>query len=209
MTHSTQQTTQAVDGFIGKIGAIPSNTNWTLTEHATGTWSEQQIWSATHLPGSNNGGGLGVLTNAGGGLVLGGSGMPKADDIPSLLSNREFVVQTAAVDKYGVGMLSDIDAMRFGDGGSYSGDRDRARVVEPGAVLRQRERLANALTGSAGAGAQAAMQAAAAQADAAEGTASRAGNTVIINLNGISQFPSPEDIARIKMEMAFAAVGAP
>jgi hypothetical protein len=39
--------------------------------------------------------------------------------------------------------------------------------------------------------------------------AGRGANTVIVNLNGISQFPNPEQIASIKQEMAYAAIGAP
>lgn len=46
-----------------------------------------------------------------------GPGTTTSDDIPAMLSDREFVVQAAAVDKYGVPFFTALNAMRFSDGG--------------------------------------------------------------------------------------------
>ena len=121
-----------VDGFIAKIAAIPKSTSWSLTEKASGTWSVSELMNSgvaniAALPGAQkvDTGAATVPGLAGGGMVHGGSGRSGADDIPALLSNREYVMPTAAVDRYGVGMMDDIRAMRFAAGGladsSYSG----------------------------------------------------------------------------------------
>lgn len=57
---------------------------------------------------------------AGGGQALGyvrGPGTTTSDSIPALLSDREYVVKAAAVDKYGVAMMESINSMRFAAGG--------------------------------------------------------------------------------------------
>lgn len=59
------------------------------------------------------------INRASGGLVR-GPGTTTSDDIPAMLSDREYVVKAAAVDKYGVGFLHDVNAMRFADGGLVS-----------------------------------------------------------------------------------------
>jgi hypothetical protein len=54
--------------------------------------------------------------NAGGGLIRGPGG-PTDDLIPAYLSNREYVVKAAAVQKYGVDFFDRLNAMQFADGG--------------------------------------------------------------------------------------------
>lgn len=56
------------------------------------------------------------LNRAGGGLVTGPGG-PTDDLIPAMVSNREYVVQAAAVEKYGVEFFDRANAMRLAEGG--------------------------------------------------------------------------------------------
>lgn len=170
-----------VDGFIKKIGQIPKSTAWKLTESASGTWSMSELLATGHadvpgLPGyqapasgSAHAGGLGgsqanVSGLAGGGLVLGGSGSPKADDISARLSHREYVMPTAAVDKYGVGMMDDIRTMRFADGGladgSYSGNATGLGTWNQNQYKASVSALASALVGDASAASSARASAA-------------------------------------------------
>lgn len=53
---------------------------------------------------------------AAGGFIVGPGG-PKSDIIPALLSNGEFVINAAAVKKYGLEMMHNINNQRFGMGG--------------------------------------------------------------------------------------------
>lgn len=59
---------------------------------------------------------LGLAT---GGYVSGPGG-PTSDSIPAWLSNGEFVINAAAVQAYGVGLLHAINARRFAEGGEVS-----------------------------------------------------------------------------------------
>jgi hypothetical protein len=54
--------------------------------------------------------------NAAGGPIY-GPGTTTSDSIPALLSDREYVMRAAAVDKYGVAMMESINSMRFAAGG--------------------------------------------------------------------------------------------
>lgn len=57
-----------------------------------------------------------LQTHARGGLVTGAGG-PTEDRIPAMLSNREYVVKAAAVQKYGVHFFDQANAMRLAQGG--------------------------------------------------------------------------------------------
>jgi hypothetical protein len=110
-------------------------------------------------------GSTGVLRPAGGGHILGPGG-PRDDIIPALLSNGEYVVQAAAVDKYGVGLFSALNARRYADGGSV-----KIQTSANGAYDTEVS-IANAINKVATAAertAQAAATAAAAAASAASG----------------------------------------
>ena len=116
---SAQQATTLVDAFIKKIQQIPSHVSLTLTETATGTWSV--TGSASQGTAEATGpGGARLVQSAGGGLITTGSHVPRADDVPALLSHGEYVVQAAAVAKYGPGMLDAINAGHYA-GGGYAG----------------------------------------------------------------------------------------
>jgi TP901 family phage tail tape measure protein len=60
---------------------------------------------------------------ASGGYIT-GPGTATSDSIPAHLSNGEYVVRAAAVDRYGVGFLHDVNAMRFANGGAVGGGDD-------------------------------------------------------------------------------------
>jgi TP901 family phage tail tape measure protein len=51
------------------------------------------------------------------GGYISGPGGPKSDIIPAMLSNGEFVINAAAVKKYGLGMMNQINSQSFGMGG--------------------------------------------------------------------------------------------
>ena len=64
------------------------------------------------------------LTGPGGvatGGYISGPGTGTSDSIPAWLSNGEYVIKAASVDKYGVEMLHAINAGKFADGGWVSG----------------------------------------------------------------------------------------
>lgn len=56
------------------------------------------------------------LLRAAGGPVFGPGG-PRDDKVPAMLSNGEYVVQAAAVNRYGVGFFDRANAMHLADGG--------------------------------------------------------------------------------------------
>lgn len=59
---------------------------------------------------------------AGGGQIL-GPGTTTSDSIPILASNKEYMIQAAAVDHYGVGFFDRANAMRLAGGGSTDGKK--------------------------------------------------------------------------------------
>lgn len=65
---------------------------------------------------AGNIGGGPVEVRAGGGQVR-GPGTTTSDSIPALLSDREYVIKAAAVDRYGVDFFDRANAMRLADGG--------------------------------------------------------------------------------------------
>lgn len=72
-----------------------------------------------HVTGAPGIGGGADVKAAGGGLVL-GRGTATSDSIPAWLSNGEYVVQAAAVAKYGIGFMNRLNAKRLAGGGSAS-----------------------------------------------------------------------------------------
>lgn len=56
------------------------------------------------------------VNEADGGYIR-GPGTSTSDSIPALLSDQEYVIRAAAVDKYGVPFFDALNAMRFSDGG--------------------------------------------------------------------------------------------
>lgn len=67
-----------------------------------------------------------TVRRAAGGAVY-GPGSATSDSIPARLSNGEYVVQAAAVQKYGVGMFDKLNSMGFASGGSVD---DRIGILK-------------------------------------------------------------------------------
>jgi hypothetical protein len=243
---TAQQATVLVNDLTGAITSIPASKNVDLNETATGTWSIQEA-----LTGTTGVGGILPTPTGGatGGLITGGSGLPRADDIPALLSHKEYVIQAPAVEKYGTGLFDSLNSMQaavsphhFAAGGyvsSYSGTSPAdLGTWLTGAYNGNNAAFTSALEASlppppgyAGGGyvdgrhawdAGAAGHAYGKQAaswgmlnDLLErsgwgGGAARpgggGGNPVVVNFNGVSRFPDPEQIQAIQLAIS-AAVG--
>lgn len=88
--------------------------------------------------------------NATGGLITGPGG-PTEDRIPAMLSNREYVVKAAAVEKYGVGFFDRANAMHLADGGyvDRTGNETRYPVMGGafGDVRHESDQVAKGLKG--------------------------------------------------------------
>jgi len=190
---SAQNATKLVDAFIKKIGQIPSHVNLSLTETASGTWSISG--SAAAGTAEATGAGNARLTqHASGGLILGGSGRPRADDIHAMLSHGEYVVQAPAVNKYGAGMLDSINAMHFAEGG-YAGDLAGLGAWTGAQYLNTASTLTEAL--------EAAVTAAIRAAE--ESAAQKSKGSVNLVFNG-TQMPTAEQTQALMMQLS-AAVG--
>lgn len=88
--------------------------------------------------------GFGPQANAEGGFIS-GPGTATSDSIPSYLSNGEYVVKAAAVDKYGVHMFDRLNAMHFATGGSVSKKGDKRKPQGGLAVTTDVEALQDAV----------------------------------------------------------------
>ena len=85
-----------------------------------------------------NAGGLGPQLRAEGGYIT-GPGTATSDSIPAYLSNGEYVIKAAAVQKYGTHMFDSLNAMRFADGGEVNAAR-RSRLRTARQALRADEK---------------------------------------------------------------------
>lgn len=83
---------------------------------------------------------IGMIAKAGGGYIS-GPGSATSDSIPALLSNGEYVVKAASVDRYGVGLLDAINAGRFATGGHV---RATEQLLAAAQVLETMSRLGGA-----------------------------------------------------------------
>jgi TP901 family phage tail tape measure protein len=83
----------------------------------------------------------GGLTKAEGGYIS-GPGTSTSDSIAAYLSNGEYVVKAAAVDKYGVDFLHEVNSMRLA-GGGYVPDHVKAAFHDGGHVITQASRTAD------------------------------------------------------------------
>lgn len=78
------------------------------------------------------GGQIGMHATGG---YIAGPGTATSDSIPAYLSNGEYVVKAAAVQKYGVHMFHELNAMRFADGGAVGAS---GRAVGVGSLSLER-----------------------------------------------------------------------
>jgi hypothetical protein len=116
--HLTKQQADELWQSVQKVAQAESDIPKNVTSTITITEQLKQAFANANpknqsLPG-NTPGSVGAAT---GGLIRGGSGRPRADDIVARLSDNEYVIQEPAVRKYGVGTFDDLNAMRFADGG--------------------------------------------------------------------------------------------
>lgn len=72
---------------------------------------------------------MGPVDRANGGPVY-GPGTSTSDSIPARLSDGEYVIRAAAVQKYGTHMFDSLNAMRFADGGKV--DKKKPRPLQSG-----------------------------------------------------------------------------
>ena len=73
--------------------------------------------------------GFGPQERAQGGYIS-GPGTATSDSIPAYLSNGEYVMKAAAVQKYGIKTFDRLNAMRFASGGSVGNKRRRVDIGE-------------------------------------------------------------------------------
>ena len=59
------------------------------------------------------------------GGYISGPGSTTSDSIPAMLSNKEYVVNASAVDKYGVGFFDQLNAKKFATGGEVTGGKKK------------------------------------------------------------------------------------
>lgn len=106
-----EQAKTAVDNLRATMSLLQSKTIDIVTRYRT------------------EGGGPGKpALQASGGFIT-GPGTATSDSIPAMLSNGEFVMQAAAVDHYGVGMMHALNARRFAKGGSAKKAKDLAKEL--------------------------------------------------------------------------------
>lgn len=114
------QTQTQIAQMIAEQDKIPLKEAIQIVLNAEGQYN---ITDTTVVGGGStpSSGGQRITNQAYGGLITGGSGQPRADDVHAMLSHGEYVVQAPAVDHYGVGLLDAINARRYASGGLVSG----------------------------------------------------------------------------------------
>lgn len=75
------------------------------------------------------------------GGYISGPGTGTSDSIPARLSNGEYVIRAAAVDKYGIGTFDALNAMRFAQGGYVNGFADGGSVDDRLNLLRLQQQI--------------------------------------------------------------------
>lgn len=80
------------------------------------------------------------IARAAGGPVF-GPGSKTSDSVPAMLSKGEYVMRAAAVDRYGMGFMHQVNAMRLADGGPVGGRAVGGVRVGEAAVDRVERRV--------------------------------------------------------------------
>lgn len=104
---ANDQASPKIRSVLGLMNSLPASKSTTLTT------TIRTIHETINL-----GARLGQRRAAGGPVY--GPGTSTSDSIPAMLSNGEYVVQAAAVNRYGLGLLHDLNAMRLAGGGLAS-----------------------------------------------------------------------------------------
>lgn len=93
--------------------------------------SVQTTVTTNYQSTGNPGGPFGTRHGVATGGYITGPGTGTSDDIPAWLSNGEFVLKAAAVQRYGVEFLHQLNAMRFAQGGLVSSQVQRQSSRPP------------------------------------------------------------------------------
>jgi hypothetical protein len=195
---SAQKATTLVDQFIKSIQNIPSSKTVSIIETATGTITINEATQTATASGTTA-----TLHGATGGMVYGGSGHPRADDIHAMLSHGEYVVQAPAVHKYGSDLLDSINQMHFADGGSV-GYADGGYTGGLGGLGAWAGMQYQSLQSGFTAQMEALLEAAVAAGKSGSGSGS-GGPSVVVNYFGTQQ-PTPEQQHAMMTNLS-AAVG--
>lgn len=125
------------NALADQLNLIPKNINVAVNVNTSGAQFgiDQFIWKnngrtmtinvATKGAKVYAGAGGTMLAKAEGGLIT-GPGTGTSDSIPAWVSNGEFVMKAAAVEKYGVGLMHAINAGKFANGGLVGNPRPMA-----------------------------------------------------------------------------------
>lgn len=119
---------------------------------------------------------------ASGGYIT-GPGSATSDSIPAWLSNGEYVMRAAAVDKYGVGMFHQLNALNFAKGGEVKKElkQSKAEAARQRRIAKQAERRGlsdNVLSFLGSMSSKAALKALSTMGDGALGKAARRASSV-------------------------------
>jgi hypothetical protein len=135
------------DAFKAKVNGIPAN----KTVHVDLQGAQQGITEAQRLAEEINAlhdktvrlttiratGGHSVAGNAEGGYITGPGG-PTSDSIPAWLSNGEYVVRAASVDRYGLNVMHAINAGTYARGGAAAANRNDLVLAAGGSAWSSR-----------------------------------------------------------------------
>lgn len=99
---ATAQAQSAIQSVLNSLGLVQSKTITITTNQVT-----------VASPSNTNG----VFKNKASGGYISGPGTKTSDDIPAMLSNGEYVVRAASVDKYGTEFLDRVNAGHYANGG--------------------------------------------------------------------------------------------
>jgi hypothetical protein len=100
--------TGIINGVQGRLNALDGN-----TANVTITTTHREVFVREGLGQHVNGG---TILKASGGYISGPGG-PRDDLIPARLSNGEYVIQAAAVQRYGRDLFERLNSLAFASGG--------------------------------------------------------------------------------------------
>lgn len=124
---NTYPATVARDALLSSVNASGA----TINVNAATAWAEEQInrvarartaqidVRVAYTRASGSGGRGSVPGYATGGEIQ-GPGTGTSDDVPIMASNGEYMMRTAAVEKYGVGFFDKLNALHLAEGGPVS-----------------------------------------------------------------------------------------
>jgi hypothetical protein len=85
--------------------------------HLTAAQYHRAVYGESLTATVTGGGGTGSMLMQADGGYISGPGTSRSDSIPAMLSNGEYVIQAAAVNRYGVGFFDSLNQMKSGSAG--------------------------------------------------------------------------------------------